>query len=268
MSRLLNVEHLKIGLKKTGEELVHDISFSVGEGESLVILGQSGSGKTMTCRALMGLLDRKRFFVEGSLSFEGRQLINLGQKDRGKIYGGAIAMIPQNPMSSLDPSMRIGRQMEETLALHSGLRGRALDERIDRALAEAGLSDTALLRRSYPHMLSGGMLQRVTIAMALMVDARCIVADEPTTALDVTHRDGTIDAFIRFRERGAGVVLVTHDFEVAARMGGQILVMKTGRMVETGKTEELLKCPRAEYTRALLAASRLSGAAKGRKIQC
>lgn len=268
MSRLLNVEHLKVELKKTGEELVHDISFSVDAGGSLVILGQSGSGKTMTCRTVMGLLDRKRFRVEGSLSFEGRQLLNLGWREKSKIYGGAIAMIPQNPMTSMDPSMRIGRQMEETLRLHSDLQGKALDEKIDSALEEAGLSDTSVLRKSYPYMLSGGMLQRVTIAMALMVNARLIVADEPTTALDAAHRNGTVDTFIKFREKGVGVLLVTHDFSVAARMGGRVLVMKDGGMVETGEISEVLKHPRAEYTKALLEASRLSEESGRRKIGC
>lgn len=268
MSRLLNVEHLKIGLKKTGEALVRDLSFSIDTGESLVILGQSGSGKTMTCRAVMGLLDRKRFWVEGGLSFNGQELLSLGWRDKGKIYGSAIAMIPQNPMSSLDPSMRIGRQMEETLALHTNLRGSALNKKIDSALNEAGLPDTDIVRKSYPYMLSGGMLQRVTIAMALMVDARLIVADEPTTALDAAHRNGTVDTFIKFREKGVGVLLVTHDFSVAARMGGQILVMKKGNMVEKGEMAGILEHPRSEYTKALLEASRLSGQIKGRKIQC
>lgn len=258
MSVLLSTKQVSIALAKTQTILVKDISLELNDGESMVILGQSGSGKTMTCRAVMGLLDRKRFSVTGSILFEGTELLSCTYKQREKLYGGAIAMIPQNPMTALDPSMKVGKQMEETLTWHTGLKGRERTKRVEQALQEAGLQEVERVYTSYPHTLSGGMLQRVTIAMALMVQAKLVLADEPTTALDVAHRNAVIDTFIQLRSRGTAVLIVTHDFSVAAQMGGQVLVMKQGEVVERGEVRRLLAQPKAGYTKELLAAAQLS----------
>lgn len=169
-------------------------------------------------------------------------------------------MIPQNPMTAFDPSMRIGRQMEETLALHSNLAKSLLENKVKESLERAGIVEADRVYRSYPHTLSGGMLQRAMIAMALMVDARLIVADEPTTALDVVNRNATVESFLTLREAGTAVLLVTHDFSVATQFGGNLLIMKDSEIVEKGTTADILKRPVHSYTKALLDASRLSKA--------
>ncbi len=259
MKELIKAEHLCVQLNKSKKVLVRDVSFSISPGESLMILGQSGSGKTMTCHSIMSLLDPKRFKVTGNLYIGDYDLLSLGIKEKRKLYGGMVTMIPQNPMTAFDPSMKIGGQMKETLRLHSDLPSAALECRAKQALKNAGLDDPDRVYGSYPYALSGGMLQRVMIAMALMVDASLIVADEPTTALDVANRNATVEAFIALRARGAGVLLVTHDFSVAAQFGGKLLIMKDSEIIEEGMSEQVLKNPKQPYTRALLEASCLSG---------
>ena len=261
---LLNVDDLSITLCKNGETLVQNISFSLQKGSSLVILGQSGSGKTLTCKTITGILNRRSFKTDGKVFFEGHELLAMMPKQQRQIYGGQIALIPQNPMTALNPSVRVGHQMAETLRLHTGLKGDKAYIKLETALREAGLNCAGEVTRSYPHMLSGGMLQRVLVAMALMVDSKLIVADEPTTALDVEHRNETVDNMRRLRENGAAILLVTHDFNVAARMGGDMLVMKGGQIVEWGNICEVLTTPKHPYTRALIEASSLSAAASKR----
>lgn len=258
MKELIKVENLCVRLQKSKQLLVDGMEFSISPGESLTILGQSGSGKTMTCHAMMGLLDTKKFQVTGNVLFKSQNLISLMRKERQKVYGGCIAMIPQNPMTAFDPSMRIGKQMKETLAIHSDFAPPMLERKVKEALERAGLDEPDRVYHSYPYTLSGGMLQRVMIAMALMVDAQFIVADEPTTALDVVNRNETVESFIALREAGAAILLVTHDFSVATQLGGDLLIMKDSKIVENGKTGDILKSPQHPYTKALLEASRLS----------
>ena len=256
MSELV-VKDLSVTLRKEDRALVSGLSFRLGAGESLALLGQSGCGKTMSCRAVMGLLDR-RFAVGGSIALDGRELTGLREKRWAEVYGGRVAFIPQNPMTALDPSVRIGRQMDETLRLHTPLSRVQRRERLRRALAEAGLEDLERVCASRPGMLSGGMLQRVLIAMALSAGAELVIADEPTTALDVVHRNEIVDAFVRLREEGVSVLFVTHDFAAALRLGDNTLVMQEGRVVESGPTREVYASPREEYTKALVRASALS----------
>jgi len=253
----LVVNNLTIILRKENRALVSGLSFRLGAGESLVLLGQSGCGKTMSCRAVMGLLDR-RFDVDGSIALDGTELTGLSERKRAGIYGGRVAFIPQNPMTALDPSVPIERQMDETLRLHTGL-GRAQRRgRLRRALTEAGLEDAERVCASRPGMLSGGMLQRVLIAMALSTGAELVIADEPTTALDVVHRNEIVDAFVRLQERGVSILFVTHDFAAALRLGGRVLVMRDGAVAERGFTREVYASPREDYTKALVRAAELS----------
>ena len=256
---LLHIEDLSIALRKSGEPLIQNISLSLQNGHSLVVLGQSGSGKTLTCKTVTGILDRRCFKPSGKVLFDEQELLSMPSKRQRHIYGEQIALIPQNPMTALDPSVRVGRQMAETLRLHTGLTGKEAYARLESALQEAGLARAGEIMRSYPHTLSGGMLQRVLIAFALMVEAKLIVADEPTAALDVENRNATVDTMRRLRERGAAILLVTHDFAVASRMGGDLLVMKDGQAVEQGDVHEVLAAPTHAYTQALIRASRLSG---------
>ena len=220
-------------------------------------MGQSGSGKTLTCKTITGILNRRSFKPDGKVFFEEHELLTMAPKQQRQIYGGQIALIPQNPMTALNPSVRVGHQMAETLRLHTGLKGDKAYIKLETALREAGLNSAGEVMKSYPHMLSGGMLQRVLVAMALMVGSKLIVADEPTTALDVAHRNETVDNMRRLRENGAAILLVTHDFNVASRMGGDLLVMKDGQIVEQGNIREVLTTPKHPYTRALIEASSL-----------
>ncbi len=254
----LCVKDLCITANRENKALVRGIGFSVSQGESLILLGQSGSGKTLTCRAVMGLLEPRRFSARGEILLDGRNLLTLSLRERQKIYGGELAFIPQNPMTALDPSMRIGAQMDETLALHSPLSKAERRKKILESLSEAGLPDAAGIYGAYPYMLSGGMLQRVLIAMTMMGDAKIVIADEPTTALDVVHRNETIHSFLQLRQNGVGIMMVTHDFSVAVQLGGHVMIMKDGIIVEHGSVHEVLTNPRAPYTRALIAASSLS----------
>jgi ABC-type dipeptide/oligopeptide/nickel transport system ATPase component len=258
LKELLKVDKLHVEHIKTKNQLVKGVSFSIRPGRSLIVLGQSGCGKTMTCHAMMGLLDAKRFCVSGQIVFDGKELLSMAQKERRRLYGGEIVMIPQNPMTAFNPSLKIGRQMTETLALHADDKPATRKDKIMNALERAGLMEAERVYHSYPHTLSGGMLQRVMIAMALMVNARLIVADEPTTALDVVHRNATVEAFKELRRQGAAILLVTHDFSVAAQLGGALFIMKDSEMIESGTVEDVLKNPQQPYTRALLNAHRLT----------
>lgn len=258
MSELLKVQDLLVSLSKEKKILVDRISFSLNSGESLILLGQSGSGKTMTCRAIMDSLDKKHFGVTGSIKFEERELLTANRKEKQGIFGCNIALIPQNPMTALDPSMKVGKQMKETLALHSDVPKSQWKAIVKDALKSAGLEGTERIYNSYPHTLSGGMLQRVTIAMAIMMNSKLIIADEPTTALDVVHRKYTLETFIKLREQGAAILMVTHDFADTIRLGGKLMVMKDGEILEKGIVEKTLTRPQNPYTKALIQASNLS----------
>lgn len=267
----LMIDHLSINLRSGTDNLVSEISFAIKEGESLILLGQSGSGKTMTCSAVLNLLDPKKFKVSGSVFFGETDLLNSSEKQRRGIYGNQIVYIPQNPMTALDPSMRIGRQMDETLRLHSDKSRQQRYNYILRLLHDVGLDDPDRVYRAYPHMLSGGMLQRVIIAMAMMLDAKFVLADEPTTALDVIHRNGIIDLFSQMKANGVGILMVTHDLlkrlhqerkmtcffithdlDVALYLADRVMVMRCGKIIEDRTFHGSTDCFTHPYTKLLL----------------
>jgi len=258
MKELIAVKQLQIRAMDCDRILVKKTDFSLAPGESLVILGQSGCGKTMTCRSLMGLLDPKRFSVSGEIIYNGKNILDAPPEEKRRLYGGEIAFIPQNPMTALDPSVRTGRQMSETLALHSRVPRDMRKQTVIKALKDAGLADADRVMRCYPHELSGGMLQRVLIAMVLMVNARLVIADEPTTALDVIHRNETVDAFSELRRSGTAILMVTHDFAAASRLGGDMVIMNEGEIIESGTVCGILSDPVHSYTRQLIDASALT----------
>ncbi|MBQ6888481.1 MAG: ABC transporter ATP-binding protein [Lachnospiraceae bacterium] len=259
MSKLLQINQLEIVLKKEKRTVVKSICFSLEQKGSLIILGQSGCGKTMTCHSMMGLLDAKKFSIAGEILYNGINLLTLPSNGKRKLYGGEIAFIPQNPMTALDPSVKIGKQMFETLSLHTDKPKSERKSMILTALKKAGLDNTERVYTSYPHELSGGMLQRVLIAMVLMVNARLVIADEPTTALDVVHRNETIEAFKHLRDSGTAFLMVTHDFAAAVQLGGDMMIMNDGEIIECGKVNSILTMPKHKYTRQLIEASVLSG---------
>ena len=254
---LLQVEHLTISLKSQQQVLVKDISFSLEEAGAITLLGQSGSGKTITCRAILGLLNRGAFQVDGKILFDETSLLCLKEKERALYYGNQIVFVPQNPMTALDPSRKVGAQMSEFLQIHQDLNKKESLSLCEQAMVRAGLTDTQRILSSRPGQLSGGMLQRCLIALAIAGKARLVIADEPTTALDAIHRDKAVEQFLQLQEQGCALLLVTHDFDVARHVGGHVLILKEGQMVEQGCAQEVLQNPIADYTKELIEAIHL-----------
>ncbi len=255
--KLLQVERLTIALKSPHQELVRSISFSLEEAGAITLLGQSGSGKTMICRAILGLLNTSSFQTDGDILFKGKPLLRLKEKERALYYGSQIAFIPQNPMTTLDPSRKIGVQMAEFLRLHQDMGKKAALSLYEQAMLRAGLADTGRLLDSRPYQLSGGMLQRCLIALAIAGKAKLVIADEPTTALDAIHRDRAVKQLLQLKKQGCSLLVVTHDFDVARHIGDHVLIMKEGQMVEQGSAREVLQNPKETYTRELLEAIHL-----------
>ncbi len=233
---------------------VEDASFTVDRGQTLGIVGESGSGKSVTCYSLLGLIPMPPGKIErGTAVFDGIDLLQASEKELVKIRGKRISMIFQDPMTSLNPYMRISDQLTEPLALHDDLRGKkALTRAID-ALAEVGIPEPEKRIHSYPHEFSGGMRQRVMIAMALITKPELLICDEPTTALDVTVQKQVLD-LIRERQRdlGTAVIFITHDLSVVSEVCDTIKVMYAGRFVESASRSDLFRNPLHAYTRSLL----------------
>lgn len=244
-----------------GVELVRGVRLDVRRGRVLGLVGESGSGKSLTCLAAMGLLPRGLTMVRGEVLLEGRPIQDLPAEERRRLRGGRLAMIMQNPMSCFNPVVTIRTHMLETLQAHGavqsgeGRHGRETDARLAAALAEAALPDPMSLLPLYPFQLSGGMLQRVMIAMALLLDAPCLLADEPTTDLDATAQAQILDVLDSLRQRrGLAVLLVTHDLSVVARLADDVAVMRHGHLVEHAPAAQLYRTPQHPYTRRLMAA--------------
>jgi oligopeptide/dipeptide ABC transporter ATP-binding protein len=253
---LLAVRDLSIGLRtRSGvTELVRGVSLDVAPGERVGLVGESGSGKSLTLLAVMGLLASPIVVTGGSVTLAGTQLLGARDRDLRALRGSEIAMIYQDPMTSLDPLQRVGEQIAEGLRAHRVSRSDA-QERTLAALAEVQLPDPPRLARSYPHELSGGMRQRVMIAAALAGNPRLLLADEPTTALDVTIQRQILALVARLqRARNLAVLWVTHDLGVAAQFVQRIAVMYAGRLAEVGPTTSVFAAPQHPYTAALLAA--------------
>lgn len=235
--------------------VVDGVDLDLWPGESVAVVGESGCGKTMLLLSLMGLVPRPpALAVEGSILLEDRELIRLPEKSLRRLRGRKIGMIFQEPMSALNPVLRVGEQVAEVFREHAGLSGAAAREAAAEALRRVGLPQASRRARSYPHELSGGMRQRVVIAMALALDPPLVLADEPTTALDVTIQ-AQILALLRrrVREHGASLLLVTHDLAVVGENCSRALVMYAGRVVESGPVEDIWKDALHPYTQGLLA---------------
>ena len=232
---------------------VDGVSFDLPPGRTLALVGESGCGKSMLCRAVAGLLPPAAQVAPGSrVRFGGRDLTTLPEGTLTRIRGREIAMVLQNPMSSLNPVVKIGRQVAEGLIVHLGMTRRAARERAVAILRSVGIPAPAIRAGQYPHQLSGGMRQRAALAMALACDPALLIADEPTTSLDVTVQAEILDLLARFQgERGMAVLLVTHDLAVAAERAHTIAVMYAGRIVETAPAERIFAQSRMPYTRAL-----------------
>ena len=249
---------------------VEGVSFKVHAGETLAIVGESGCGKSVTSMSILRLIAEPPGRIAGSIRFEGRELLDLPEAEMRKIRGNEIAMIFQEPMTSLNPVLTIGRQIGESLRLHQGLSAAAAEARAIESLTLVGIPAPERRVREYPHQLSGGMRQRVMIAMALACNPKLLIADEPTTALDVTIQAQILDLMRGLKQRiGSAIMLITHDLGVVAETAERVVVMYAGRKVEEASVGELFARPLHPYTLGLLGAvpklgASLDGDGRGR----
>ncbi len=251
---LLEVQDLAVqfGAQSAPVRAVDGLSFTVAAGETVVLVGESGSGKSMAALAMTRLLPSTARITSGVVRLDGEDLFKLPEYRMRDVRGASIGMIFQEPQSSLNPVMRIGAQIGETLVRHRGLRGAALRARIIELLEAVGIGEAGLRVDQYPHQLSGGMKQRVMIAMALAADPRVLIADEPTTALDVTIQAQVLELIkAEQKRRGMGILFITHDLAVAYQIADRVLVMRQGRLVESGTRDAFYAHPQHAYSRQL-----------------
>jgi peptide/nickel transport system ATP-binding protein len=259
MTAVLEVDDLRATFHTTRGDVhaLNGVSLSLAPGETVGVVGESGGGKSVLARTLMGLVDTgPGVTVEGASRFEGRDLLRLDGRERRRIWGAEIAMVFQNPMTSLNPVRRIGRQLTSALRLHLPLSRSEAAERAVELLDRVRIPDARRRLRQYPHELSGGMRQRVCIALALACDPKVLLADEPTTALDVTVQRQILTLLGELAERTSmATVLISHDLGVVARQTQRVAVLYAGRIVEQGPTEQVLRRHRHPYTAELLAST-------------
>ena len=254
---LLEVENLQTHFRTPDgvNRAVDGVSFSVNEGETLAIVGESGCGKSVTAMSILRLIPEPPGKITGSIRFMDQDLLTLSEKQMQSIRGNAISMIFQEPMTSLNPVLTIGRQLRETLLLHQAISSQQANARATEMLDLVGISEAPRRLNEYPHQLSGGMRQRVMIAMALACNPRLLIADEPTTALDVTIQAQILDLMADLKNKiGAAIVLITHDLGVVAEVAERVMVMYAGRKVEEAPVGELFAHPLHPYTQGLLGA--------------
>lgn len=265
MSMLLEIRHLSVALPAGSERefAVQDVSIDVPRGQTVCVVGESGSGKSVTANAVMRLLPRNVLRVaQGEIFFEGRDVLGLDAATMRTLRGSRMAMIFQEPMTALNPVMTVGAQIDEVLEVHGVSDGATRERRVLALLSDMHLPDPATLRHRYPFQLSGGQRQRILIAMAMALDPKLLIADEPTTALDVTTQAQILKLIKELQiKHGIGVLFITHDFGVVADIADQVVVMRQGCVVEWGTAREVLDHPTHPYTRALIdAVPRLRGA--------
>lgn len=254
-SHVLEVRDLEVQLHTVDNPmtLLQSIQLDIGKGRVFGLVGESGSGKSITCNAILQLLNPQRMNVTGSIRLNGRELSSLPSEEMRRIRGKEIGCIIQNPMNAFTPVYTIGSQFMETLRTHAGIsKGQAKEQAIA-ALADMNLPEPAKLMRMYPFQLSGGMLQRVMIAVSMCLRPALVIADEPTTALDVVNQLRVLQALNRLRtEYGTSILLISHDLGVISQMADEVAVMQRGRIVEQAGVHELFDQPQHEYTRMLL----------------
>ena len=254
---VLRIRDLRIRFRTPGRRTtaVSGIDLDVGDGEILGIVGETGCGKTVTGLSVMGLLPETAELEAEELRLLDRDLRLLTDKEWRQLRGTDVAMVFQNPSSSFNPVFTIGAQMRNVLAAHEGLKGKAADERIHEVLRSCAMPDPERVTASYPHQLSGGMLQRAMLGMALLSRPKLLIADEPTTALDVTIAAQILELILQLqRDMGFSVLFITHDLGVVRRVCNRVAVLYAGRVVETSPTRELFRQPKHPYTRGLIAA--------------
>lgn len=262
----LEVKDLEVEFQvdKKSVKPIEKISFEMNEGEVLGIVGETGSGKSLTAHAILGLSTLVGGKIGGSVKFEERELLSISEKEMQSIRGSQIALIPQNPMTSLDPVYRVGDQIVEGLVRHTKISKRQAKQQVIDLMGRLRIPKANHVFQQYPHQLSGGLKQRIVIAMGLCTNPRLLIADEPTTALDVTVQAQIMRLFREMTEdRGIGLFLITHDLGVIAEVCDKVAVMYAGNMVEFGKIETVFNTPSHPYTKALLDCIPYIGMKKG-----
>ena len=256
MSEILKVQDLRVHFKDAAPDrfAVDGLSFSIGAGEIVGLVGESGSGKTVTAMSISGLLPRKKAEFSGSITLDGNEIFSCTDKEMLKILGKDLGIVFQEPMTSMNPVMRIGPQVEECLRVHTNLSKAERKERALEAMAQVELPDPEAIYRKYPHELSGGMLQRVMIAAAIISKPKLLLADEPTTALDVTIQAEILELLKRLnREHGMAILLISHNLHVVRKLCTRVAVMQRGKLVEDRPVEDIFREAQHEYTKKLLA---------------
>jgi peptide/nickel transport system ATP-binding protein len=264
---LLEVNNLKIAFETSSGLLpaVHGTSFSVDAGETVAIVGESGSGKSITALSLLRLLKEPETRIGGEILFKGRDLLTLSEPKMRAVRGDEISMIFQEPMSSLNPVMTVGRQIAEAISLHKNISKAQANAHALQMLIRVGIPAPEQRMREYPHQLSGGMRQRVMTAIALACDPALLIADEPTTALDVTVQAQILDLMRELKSRmGSAIILITHDMGVVAELAQRVIIMYAGRIVEQAESREIFERPAHPYTRGLLGAIPRLGSSIGK----
>ena len=254
MSAILKVENLNVTLRhrRVSKKLVEDVSFEVHPGECLGILGESGSGKSMTVKSVLGLLD-KNFQVSGSAIFDGQDLLKETKEELRRLRGSRITMVLQNPMTCFDPLYRIGNQMAETFATHTSWNAQEIRTRSLGILEQMRIRNGEEVLEKYPHQLSGGMLQRIMIGIAMALQPELLIADEPTTAIDAITQYEILEEFIRIKkQKNTAMLFITHDLGAISRVADRILVMNSGHVVDSGSFDHILKHADDPYTRMLV----------------
>jgi peptide/nickel transport system ATP-binding protein len=267
---LLEVERLQVhfATEEGVARAVNGVSFTIAAGETVALVGESGCGKSVTSMSILRLLPSPPAHFAGSIRFAGRDLLGVSEAEMRRLRGNEISMVFQEPMTSLNPVLTVGRQIGETLRLHQGLSPHAAAARAVEILALVGIADPARRVGEYPHQLSGGMRQRVMIAIALACNPKLLIADEPTTALDVTIQAQILDLMRDLQRRvGAAILLITHDLGVVAELAERVIVMYAGRKVEEAPVARLFAAPLHPYTQGLLGAlPRIGEANAGRRL--
>ncbi|USB31672.1 ABC transporter ATP-binding protein [Paenibacillus sp. YPG26] len=268
MARILNVDRLRIAFQAEHEEVVavEEVSFAIGRGETVALVGESGCGKSVTSLSIMGLLGASGAVTQGEIRFEGSVITGFNETEMRRLRGKEIAMIFQEPMTSLNPVMKIGEQIGECVRLHHKCSRRESKSTAALLLKKVGIARAEAVAKEYPHALSGGMRQRVMIAMAMAGNPKLLIADEPTTALDVTIQAQILQLMKQMQQEvGMAILLVTHDLGVVAEMADQVIVMYAGQVVEEADVFTLFRDPKHPYTQGLIrAVPAIDGAGRSR----
>lgn len=254
MSAILKVENLNVTLKhrRTEKKLVEHVNFEVHPGECLGILGESGSGKSMSVKSVLGLLD-KNFQVSGSAIFDGQDLLKESKEELRRLRGSRITMVLQNPMTCFDPLYRVGNQMAETFATHTSWNAQEIRSHCLKILEQMRIRNGEEVLEKYPHQLSGGMLQRIMIGIAMALQPELLIADEPTTAIDAITQYEILEEFVRIKKQhNTAMLFITHDLGAISKVADRILVMNSGHVVDSGSFDHIRKHADDPYTRMLV----------------